>query len=158
MQVLRQSLFIDAPPDEVWRVLTTPEIVKEWAAAYVDGLSIRTTWRPGDNVAWKTPSGATRSSGAVAACEPGRLLRFEYTRAEFIPEGRSFCDTFELTAANDGTRLEFTSGPFDEAALEALKGPTEQAALEIKSLAEESAEIHRAVRSPPRRDAGAAAY
>lgn len=154
MQVLKHTLLIDAPPSEVWRILTTPELVKEWAAAYVEGLSIRTSWRPGDDVAWKTPGGATRSAGAVAACDPERLLKFEYTRSVVAPEGRTFCDTFELTAADDGTRLDFTSGPFDEATLEALRGPTEQAANEIKSLAEESAAIRR-VR--PARGGGASA-
>lgn len=156
MQVLKHSLVIDAPPSEVWRILTTPELVKEWAAAFVEGLSIRTTWRPGEDVAWKTPSGATRSAGAVAACEPERLLKFEYTESTLAPEGRTFCDTFELMQAEDGTRLDFTSGPFDPATLEVLKGPTEQAAREIKSLAEESAEIRR-VRPVPRGGASAAA-
>ncbi|MFZ5719815.1 MAG: SRPBCC family protein [Pseudomonadota bacterium] len=157
MQVLKHSLLIDAPPGEVWRILTTPELVKEWAAAWVDGMSIRTTWRPGEEVAWKMPGGATRSRGAVAACEPGRLLKFEYTQSVVTPEGRAFCDTFELTEADEGTRLDFTSGPFDEATRAQLEAPTEQAAREIKSLAEESAEIQRGLASAPRRAAAAAA-
>lgn len=155
MQVLKHSLEIDAPADEVWRVLTTPELVKEWAAAYVDGLSIRTTWRPGEEVAWKTPGGVTRSAGAVAACEPGRLLKFEYTQSVLAPEGGPFSDTFELSEAAHGTRLEFTSGPFEPATLEAIKGATEQVAREIKSLAEESAEIHRSARPSGRASAAA---
>ena len=73
MQVLKHSLVIDAPPNEVWRILTTPELVKEWAAAYVEGLSIRTTWRPGEEVAWKTPGGATLTPGRGAAIGFPRL-------------------------------------------------------------------------------------
>ena len=42
---------------------------------------------------------------------------------------------------------------FADLTLESLKGPTERAAREIKSLAEESAEIHRSLRAASRRTA-----
>ena len=32
MPVLKRTLEIDAPAGEVWRVLTTPELIREWAA------------------------------------------------------------------------------------------------------------------------------
>lgn len=157
MQVLKHAVFIDAPPSEVWRILTTPELVKEWAAAYLDGLSIRTSWRPGDEVAWKTPGGATCSAGVVAACEPERLLKFEYSRSVLAPKGQPVCETFEVAEDTGGARLEYSAGPFDPATFEALKGPAEQAAHEIKSLAEESAEIHRSVRASAGRQKAAGA-
>ena len=138
MPVLKRSLEIDAPPNEVWRVLTNPELIREWAAAYLDGISIRTSFREGEAVAWKTPGGETRSFGAVAACKPERLLKFDY---ESDPRG-PFSDTFEISANGRMTRLQLTTGPLDEADLDALKRPTEQAIEEIKSLAEESAQIH----------------
>ena len=55
MPVLKRSLDIDAPPNEVWRVLTNPELMREWAAAYTDGISIRTSLREGEPVTWKEP-------------------------------------------------------------------------------------------------------
>jgi uncharacterized protein YndB with AHSA1/START domain len=142
MTTLKHSLDIDAPPEEVWRVLTTPELIREWAAAYQDGLSIRTSWREGEPVTWKEADGATRAGGTVAAFKPGKLLKFEYTEGAVAPEGRSFSDTFEIRAGERMTRLEFTTGPLDAHGAEALKGPTEEAIREIKSLAEESAQIH----------------
>ncbi|MBI1199918.1 MAG: hypothetical protein GC203_18825 [Phenylobacterium sp.] len=143
MPVLKTSLSIDAPADEVWRVLTTPELVREWACAYVEGVSIRTSWREGDPVTWKMPDGGTRAKGTVAAFRPGKTLKFVYTDAEGVAgEPRSFADTFELSPGPGGTRLELTVGPLDETAFEALKAPTEAAIREIKSLAEESAQIH----------------
>lgn len=142
MKTLKHTLEIDAPATEVWRVLTTPELVREWAAAYNDGLSIRTSWKEGDPVAWKEPDGATRACGRVAAFRPGKLLKFEYDEGVLAPEGRSFTDTYEISAGERTTRLEFTSGPLDARDAEALERQTEDAIREIKSLAEESAQIH----------------
>jgi len=138
MSVLKRSLEIDAPAGEVWRVLTTPELIREWAAAYVDGISIRTTFREGEKVTWKAPDGATRSCGTITACQPERLLRFDYPDD---PRG-PFSEVFEIASVDEKTRLEFTAGPLPPEHAEALKGAHEVAILEIKSLAEESAQIH----------------
>ena len=141
MTTLKHALEIDAPAAEVWRVLTTPELVREWAASYTDGLHIRTTWREGEPVAWKEADGRTRAGGTVTAVEPERLLKFEYTEGFVAPEGRSFSDTFEITENGRMTRLEFTTGPLDANDAEALERLAEEAIREIKSLAEESAQI-----------------
>ncbi|WP_337186843.1 SRPBCC domain-containing protein [Phenylobacterium sp.] len=143
MQTFHHTLDIDAPATEVWRVLTNPELVREWASAYADGLSIRTSWREGDAVAWKEPNGATRAAGRVAAFEPGRRLSFEYDAGRVAPEGRSFCETFEISEVDHRTRLDFITGPLDDIGAAALKRPAEAAIREIKSLAEESAQIRR---------------
>lgn len=138
MPILKRTLEIDAPPTEVWRVLTTPDLVAEWASAYLDGISIRTSFREGESVVWKAPGGATKSKGAVAACLPERLLKFEY---DADPRG-PFSDTFEISCEGQKTLLKLTTGPLDKADLDALKRPAQQAIEEIKSLAEESAQIH----------------
>lgn len=138
MPVLKRTLEIDAPPNEVWRVLTTPELVREWAAAYLDGISIRTSWREGDKVTWRAPDGATRACGMVAAFQPERLLKFDYPND---PRG-PFSEAFQIACRDEKTLLQVTTGPLAAADFEAMKGPTEEAILEIKSLAEESAQIH----------------
>ena len=100
MHVLKRALEIDAPATEVWRVLTTPELIREWASAYLDGIQIRTSFREGESVTWKTSNGTTTSEGTVAACKPERLLRFEY---ESDPRG-TFSETYEIVTlieAND---------------------------------------------------------
>ena len=138
MHTLKHTLEIDAPADEVWRVLTTPELVREWAAAFLDGIQIRTSFREGEAVTWKTAGGEPRSWGRVAACQPQRLLKFDY---EAGADG-AFSDTFEISEFDHKTRLKLTTGPLDKDRFEALKRPTQQAIEEIKSLAEESAQIH----------------
>jgi uncharacterized protein YndB with AHSA1/START domain len=141
MPVLKRTLEIDAPPSEVWRVLTNPELVREWAAAYLDGISIRTTWREGEKVTWRAPDGATRACGTVAAFQPERLLKFDYPDD---PRG-PFSEVFQIAAACERkTVLQVTTGPLPPSDMQALEGPTEEAIREIKSLAEESAQIHRA--------------
>lgn len=142
MPTLKRSLEIDAPAREVWRVLTTPDLIREWAAAYDDGLSIRTSWKEGDKVTWKAADGATRASGAIAAYQPEKLLKFDYDAGP-IAERRSFSDTFEIEEVEgDRSRLRVVTGPLEKEDFEALKRPTEQAIEEIRSLAEESAQIH----------------
>ncbi len=137
MPTLKQSLEIDAPPTEVWRVLTTPELVREWAAVYLDGISIRTSWREGERITWKAPDGSTQATGAIAAFEPERLLKIEY---EAETRG-GFPDTFEIVAKEDRTWLNMSTGQLDETGLKAVER-AEEAIREIKSLAEESAQIH----------------
>jgi uncharacterized protein YndB with AHSA1/START domain len=137
MPTLKQTLEIDAPPTEVWRVLTTPELVREWAAVYLDGISVRTSWREGERIIWKAPDGSTQAVGAIAAFEPERLLKIEYDA-----EARgAFPDTFEIVAKEDRTWLNMSTGRLDEAGLRAAE-QAEEAIREIKSLAEESAQIH----------------
>jgi uncharacterized protein YndB with AHSA1/START domain len=138
MPVLKRSLEIDAPAGEVWRVLTNPELVREWASAYLDGISIRTSWREGEKITWKAPNGSTRACGTVAAFKPERLIKLDYPDD---PRG-AFSETFEVAANDRVTRLEITTGPLAAEELAALEGPTEEAIREIKSLAEESAQIH----------------
>src|SRR4030095_634364 len=126
MQVLKRSLEIDAPPNEVWRVLTTPELVREWAAAYLDGISIRTSWREGEPVTWKAPDGATTASGTGTAFKPGKILKLPYG-AEPQAEAPARDETYEIRAVDHMSRLELTTGPLDDAHFEALEGPTTQA-------------------------------
>ena len=119
MPVLKRSLEIDAPANEVWRVLTTPELVREWAAAYDEGIQIRTSFREGEPVTWKGRNGATRSCGTVAACKPERLLRFEYDG-----DARGmFSDTFEISETDHKTRLDFTSGPLHHIYMNMILSP-----------------------------------
>lgn len=135
MPVLKRSLEIDAPPNEVWRVLTNPELMREWAAAYLDGISVRTSWREGEKITWKAPDGSTQAIGAIAAFQPERLLKIAYD----ADARGAFPDTFEIVAREDRTWLNVSAERLDDDDLEAA----EEAIREIKSLAEESAQIHR---------------
>lgn len=141
MPTLKCSLEIDAPAHDVWRILTTSELVKEWASVYDDGLSIQTTWKPGEPVTWKTSKGAVRAAGRIAAYEPDRLLKFDYDRFGPDADG-AFSETFEIEPGSRTTRLNFATGPLKDAAITAMRGNAEKVIEEIRSLAEELAQIH----------------
>lgn len=140
MPVLTCSLEIDAPAHEVWRVLTTSELVKEWASAYLQGLSIRTSWKEGSDVSWRAADGAVQACGKVASFRPDRLLKFDYDPGP-LGERPAFSETFEIETMDRRSRLHLTAGPLGEAHFEAMRGAATQAVEEIKSLAEESAQI-----------------
>lgn len=144
MSILMCTLDIDAPASEVWRVLTTPELVREWAAVYIEGLSIRTSWRVGEPVTWRAPNGVVQACGKVAAFRPERLLKFEYeSGSQDDPRGCS--ETFEIKEIDQGSRLQLTTatGSLAGAEIDLMSAQARQAVAEIKSLAEESARIHR---------------
>lgn len=136
MPSLQRSLEIDAPPNEVWHVLTNPELVREWAAVYLDGVSVRTTWREGEPITWKGADGEIQATGAIATCQPERLLKIRYEADTAFPE------TFEIVAREDRTWLNMSASQIDEDDLKAAEQIAEDAIREIKSLAEESAQIH----------------
>jgi len=140
MPTLKCSLEINAPACEVWRVLTTSELVREWASAYAEGLSIRTNWREGSEVTWKTQDGAVKTCGKITAMEPQKRLRFEYP-ADPVTARPMFSETFEIEETEHLTRLRLITGPLDTGAMRAMKRSAGKAIQEIKSLAEESAQI-----------------
>ena len=54
-----------------------------------------------------------------------------------------FSETFEIEAMDRRTRLRLITGPLEIGAMRAMKHRADKAIEEIKSLAEESAQIHR---------------
>jgi hypothetical protein len=103
-------------------------------------------------VAWRDADGAVRADGRIAALEPMRLLKFEYSQTE-LGDSQAYVDTYAISPTLRGARLEFTSGPFEDKVADRIDRQVAAAIMEIKSLAEESAEIHR-LKSP--KAAGAA--
>lgn len=142
MKTLTCALEIDAPAHEVWRVLTDSELIREWASAYAEGLAIHTNWKVGGKVSWRAPGGGVRASGRLTDFEPDHRLRFDYDETPGAAH-RNFSETFEIQAGEYSTRLCLTTGPLDATTFNALTVPARRAIEEIRSLAEESAAIHR---------------
>ena len=152
MRTLEHTVEIDAPPAVVWRVLTTRDLVREWAAAFLDGIDIRCGWREGAPVEWKAPDGAILHRGVVAAFEPHRLLRFDYPLdPDSLSPARSggFSDAWTIAGDGSWTRLTATTGPLRLEHYAELKGPAQEAVELIKSLAEEAATIRQPGQARP---------
>jgi uncharacterized protein YndB with AHSA1/START domain len=139
MPSLEHTVEIDAPASVVWRVLTTRELVREWAESLHEGIDIRCAWREGGAVEWKGCDGTVLKSGVVGAFEPRRLLRFDYEAGE--PPARSFSDAWSLSGERPPTTLTFATGPLSRARCAELRDAHRDAAETIKSLAEEAARI-----------------
>ena len=63
------ELATPAPPSEVWRALTSPEVT----ARYLYGMAATSSWRPGDPLRLAGPGGAVLVGEVLAAAEPHRL-------------------------------------------------------------------------------------
>jgi uncharacterized protein YndB with AHSA1/START domain len=137
MPTIERSVEIDAPPSVIWRVLTTRELVREWAAAVVEDIDIHTTWRVGAPVTWRAPGGGVVRQGVIADMTPERSLRFDYAETA---DG-SFSQTVAITPDGRWTRVTAIMGPLSDAEFERLDPLTHAALVQIKSLAEELAGI-----------------
>ena len=154
MRTLQHVVEIDAPPAVVWRVLTTRDLVREWAAAFLEDIDIRCAWRESGPVEWKAPGGAILQRGVVGALEPERLLRFDYpAHPESRAHVRALSDVWSLAADGRCTRLTFATGPLTPQRCTELEPAHRSATETIKSLAEEAAVIGRRRPSSPSREA-----
>jgi uncharacterized protein YndB with AHSA1/START domain len=66
------SVTIDAPADEVWAALTTPELIKRWFF----GVDTQTDWTVGSPIVHRGEYQGTpyEDTGIIERFEPGRLL------------------------------------------------------------------------------------
>ncbi len=100
---------IDAPPEEVWRALTDPELIKK----YMFGSEVNTDWKPGSPITWKGEfeGRAYEDKGEIISVEPSQRLEVTHfsplTGQEDLPENYHRV-RYELRPANGGTSLRLT--------------------------------------------------
>jgi uncharacterized protein YndB with AHSA1/START domain len=80
MHVIETSATIDAPPSEVWRALTDPELMKQWMAEPVMGIEIFTDWTVGSPMIVKGHHNNVdfENKGTVLEFEPDSVLRHSH--------------------------------------------------------------------------------
>lgn len=117
---IEREIHIDAPPEVVFEVISSPEHVREWWNAETDiqptpGSAGELVWADGDD-----PRAHVEPITVVLA-EPPRLFSFRWTHevGEKAAEGNSNLVTFELVPSGDGTLLRFTETGFRERGWEA---------------------------------------
>ena len=110
---------IAAPPEQVWRALTDPELIKK----YMFGSEVNTDWQPGSPITWKGEfeGRAYEDKGEIIAVEPGQRLEVTHfsplTGQEDRPENYHRV-RYDLQPANAGTSVRLTqdnSGSAEEA-------------------------------------------
>ncbi|MFI5952417.1 SRPBCC family protein [Cryptosporangium sp. NPDC051539] len=108
--VLRLRRHLAHPPARVWRALTTPEELRHWFPADLDGAL-----EPGGVLTFTFREGeAPPSGGTVVALEPGHLFEFtwqdETLRWELAPDGGGTLLTFTHTFDDGPGAAGFAAG------------------------------------------------
>ncbi len=116
---LEREIYVDAPPEIVFEVVSSPDHVSQWwpdEARYdpVPGAS-------GEIVFGDPDAGGVAQQLTVVEAQPPRTFSFRWTHptGETAAEGNSLLVTFELTPSGDGTLLRMTETGFREMGWEA---------------------------------------
>ena len=117
---IERELHIDASPEVVFEVLSSPEHIRDWWNAESEfeptaGATGSLTWTDQD-------SGRQQSwPFTVVEADPPRILSFRWTHdeAEVAGPGNSLLVTFELVPTEQGTTVRFRETGFRERGWEA---------------------------------------
>lgn len=103
-----QEILIHSTQERVWKVLTSPELVKE----YLFGTTLTTDWHPGNPVVFAGSYAGIEytDKGTVLLNIPGSELSYSYLSSfsglDDIPENYSII-SLVLTASGTNTRLRW---------------------------------------------------
>ncbi len=113
-----RELFVEASPEVVYDVVSRPEHLREW---WPDDADFEATPGGTGHLTFGTDADATVESFTVVEATPPQLFSFRWTHpaGEVAAPGNSLLVTFELTAADGGTRLHMTETGFRERGWEA---------------------------------------
>jgi uncharacterized protein YndB with AHSA1/START domain len=79
IHVVENSATINAPPSEVWRALTDPDLMKQWMAEPEMGVEVVTDWKVGSPIIVKGHhNGDFENKGTVLHFEPNSILRHSH--------------------------------------------------------------------------------
>jgi uncharacterized protein YndB with AHSA1/START domain len=79
-QVIENSTTINAPPAEVWRTLTDPDLMKQWMAEQEMRVKIVTDWKVGSPIIVRGHHNNVdfENRGTVLHFEPNSILRYSH--------------------------------------------------------------------------------
>jgi len=101
------TIYINAPPERVWRAITDGEDTVQ----YYYGTSVKSDWQVGSRVSYDYPDGTVAADGEVIACDPPARLEMTFL-ARWDPEVEAegpVRHVWELETANGATRLTVTT-------------------------------------------------
>lgn len=108
---IEREIFIEAPMDRVWAVLTEPELVGVW---FGQGTPTQIDLRPGGTMTLHH-GGEMVFPTLIVAVEPPRYFAYRWAAAHpgvQATESNSTLVEFTLTAEPDGTRLQLSESGF----------------------------------------------
>jgi Uncharacterized conserved protein len=111
------TLNLPEPPEKVWEIITDPQIIRLWAAAFHEGTTVESDFQPGHEVVWKDGFGAIGAKGIVLTSEPTKALRIGYYDAvNMLPsaEPGKYSEFYKIEQHNGQTQLFISCGPLDK--------------------------------------------
>ena len=111
---IEREIHIEAPPEVVFDVVSSPEHLKEW---WPDDAHYEVrAGATGEIVFGDSDAGGMVVPFSVVEVDPPRTFTFRWTHpaGERAVEGNSLLVTFELTPAGRGTLLKMTESGFRE--------------------------------------------
>ena len=115
---IERELYIEAPPEIVFEVVSDPAHVKEW---WPDEARYETVVGSPGEILFADDQGGKVEALTVVDLEPPTRFSFRWTHPadEAAAEGNSLLVTFELVAQGEGTLLRFRENGFRERGWEA---------------------------------------
>jgi uncharacterized protein YndB with AHSA1/START domain len=116
---IERELHIDASPEVVFKVLSSPEHIRDWWSADTEfeptpGTASRLTWTDSD-------TGREQSAPfTIVEADPPRRFSFRWTyEDEVAGPGNSLLVTFDLIPSGKGTTVRFSETGYRERGWEA---------------------------------------
>ena len=116
---IERELHVDASPEVVFEVLSSPEHIQDWWSAEtrfepVAGAASRLTWTDQD-------TGRQQSAPfTVVEADPPRRFSFRWTYEDDVAgSGNSLLVTFDLVPSGEGTTVRFSETGYRERGWEA---------------------------------------
>jgi uncharacterized protein YndB with AHSA1/START domain len=100
-QVARATVAVDAPADEVWDALVTPETIEK----YMFGAKVDSDWKEGSPITWKGEweGKAYEDKGEIVRIEPGRVLEYtHYSPLSGEPDAPESYHRVKIELAEEG--------------------------------------------------------
>src|SRR5262245_24520220 len=112
---IEREIYVDAPPETVFDVVSNPVHIRDWWSAETDvsaqpGSTSELTWR--DEASGRVDAVPI----TVVDAQPPRLFSFRWTHdaGEVATQTNSMLVTFELVPSGGGTTLRLTETGFRE--------------------------------------------
>ncbi|MEV8378075.1 SRPBCC family protein [Kribbella sp. NPDC056861] len=111
---LEREIYIDASPEIVFDVVSSPDHLKEWWPD--DARYDATPGAPGEIVFGDCNAGGKVVQFTVVEARPPEMFSFRWTHpaGETAAEGNSLLVRFDLVPAGEGTRVRMTETGFRE--------------------------------------------
>ena len=107
--IAETSVSVDAPPAQVWKVLTTPKLIRK----YLMGTDVTSDWKEGSPINYdgKYESKKYHDKGIIKKIEPEKILQSTYLSSMSgkadKPENYNLV-TYKITKRDDKTVITLT--------------------------------------------------